>query len=120
MFNKKVIFFIVSLIVALIAVQVLIYKISVWYEQALGNVFTYIILIIFTIFILSPFKFIKDKRKSINFANYIKYMGLTLIVISKFILNVLKEIVTTLMYVVTPFLFKNKKEVGAKSSESDL
>ncbi|MDE4988397.1 hypothetical protein, partial [Francisella tularensis] len=62
-----------------------------WYEQIMATIFSYIMMIGFILFILAPFRFIKDKKANISFFNYFKYLGMTLLALAKIIINIFKQ-----------------------------
>lgn len=107
MMKKKNLFLFLLLIVVTVIVLILFYRFAQWYEQLLGSIFSYMVMISLALFIFAPFRFIKDKRASLNIFNYVKYMGVTILVLVKFVVNVLKQIVLTFSYVVAR-LFTNK------------
>lgn len=39
------------------------YRFAQWYEQIMGTIFSYIMMIGFILFIFAPFRFIKDKKQ---------------------------------------------------------
>lgn len=55
-------------------------------------------------FIFAPFRFMKDKKADVNIFSYIKYLGVTVLVLAKFVVNVLKQTVFTISYVVSKLL----------------
>ena len=114
MINKKRIIFLVALVIVILLLQTLMYKTGVWYDQTVGRFFTYVSIISVAIFLLSPLKDIKDKRKNVSFVNYMKGMVVVVITLSKAIFILCKEIVATISYVVAPKLFKDKE------SEQDI
>ncbi|ABK89666.1 hypothetical protein FM755_06050 [Francisella tularensis] len=104
--KKKSLFLFLFLIILTAIVLVLFYRFAQWYEQIMGTIFSYIMMIGFILFIFAPFRFIKDKKANISFFNYFKYMGMTLLALAKIIINICKQAVLTVGYVVTR-LFAN-------------
>lgn len=94
------------LVILTVIVLVLFYRFAQWYEQIMGTIFSYIVMISFILFIFAPFRFIKDKKASISSFNYFKYMGVTLLALGKTIINICKQAILTVGYVVTR-LFTN-------------
>lgn len=117
---KKKSLFLFLLLVILTAIGLfLFYRFAQWYEQLLGSIFSYIVMISLALFIFAPFRFIKDKKANINIFSYIGYLGVTVLVLVKFVANVLKEIVLTFSYIVAR-IFTNKtfsQPIKKESSE---
>jgi membrane-associated HD superfamily phosphohydrolase len=109
MINKKRVIFLVALVIVILLLQTLMYKTGVWYDQTVGRFFTYVSIISVAILLLSPLKDIKDKRESVSFISYMKGMVVIVIMLSKAIFVLCKEIVATIFYVVAPKLFKDKE-----------
>jgi tellurite resistance protein TehA-like permease len=104
--KKKNIFLFVALVVIAIVGLVLFYRFAQWYSQALGSIFSYIIMVSFIMLIFAPFKLMKDKKAKINLVSYIKYLGCTLLSIGKMILSILKESILTISYMVSKLFSK--------------
>ncbi len=110
MINKKKIILLTILVIAILLLQTFIYKFGRWYEQDIGMILVYASIVAIALFVRSPFKIIKDKRKPVSVLNYGHGMGVILAKIFKFILVFCKEIVATFTYIIAPKLFKEKKE----------
>ena len=110
MINKKKIILLTVLIILILLLQTFIYKFGKWYEQDIGTVLVYASIVAIALFVLSPFKIIKDKRKPVSVLNYGQGMGVILAITFKFILVFCKEIIATITYIFVPKLFKEKKE----------
>lgn len=104
--KKKSLFLFLLLVVLTIVGLVLFYRFAQWYDQAMGEIFSYIVIISFILFIFAPFKFIKDKKANISFFSYIKYMSVTVFALTKIVANICKEIAITVSYVVSRFFKK--------------
>ena len=104
--KKKNIFLLVGLIVIAIVGLVLFYRFAEWYSQALGSIFSYILMISFILLIFAPFKFMKDKKAKISLVSYIKYLGCTLLSIGKIVISILKESVLTVSYMISRLFSK--------------
>ena len=105
--NKKNLILIFFVVIALVILEVLVYRFASWTEQSLGEVFSYIIMFSMFIFILSPFKFIKDNAKNISLLNYVRYLIASLFKILKFLIFVIKESIVVLFFILSR-LFKKK------------
>jgi Ca2+/Na+ antiporter len=121
--KKKSLFLFLLLVILSIIGLFLFYRFTQWYEQLLGSIFSYIVMISLALFIFAPFRYIKDKKTNINIFSYIKYLGVTILVLVKFVVNVLKEIVLTFSYIVTR-IFSNKnfyqpKKESPKQSDQE-
>ena len=112
--KKKNIFLFIVLIVATIVGLTLFYRFARWYEQALGAVFSYIVMVSLILVVFAPFKFMKDKKAKIGLTSYIKYLGCTLLCICKIIINLLKESLLTITYLISKLFSKNSNH---KTSE---
>ena len=56
--KKKSLFLLLFLVILTAIVLVLFYRFAQWYEQIMGTMFSYIMMIGFTLFIFAPFRFI--------------------------------------------------------------
>ncbi|BCD90783.1 hypothetical protein fh0823_09220 [Francisella halioticida] len=116
--KKKSLFLFILLVILTVIGMVLFYRFAQWYGQLLGSILSYIVMISLALFIFAPFKFIKDKRVNISIFNYIKYLGVTVFVLVKFVVNILKQIVLTFSYIVTrTFTNKNFPQPKKESSK---
>ncbi|GAB4221838.1 MAG: hypothetical protein Kow0076_0940 [Francisella sp.] len=97
---KKQGLFLLFLVIFSLIVLVLFYRFSQWYEQTIGEIFSYIIMIFFVLFIFSPFKFMKDKQADVSIFNYFKYMGISLFKFITIVINIFKQAILTFSYVV--------------------
>ena len=111
--KKKNIFLFIALMIIAIAGLVLFYRFAEWYGQALGSIFSYIVMTSFIILIFAPFKLMKDKKAKISLGNYVKYLVCTLLHIGKVIANTIKESLLTIVYMISKLFSKdsNKKMV---------
>ncbi|MDE4938487.1 hypothetical protein, partial [Francisella tularensis] len=73
-------------------------------DHIMGTIFSYIIMIGILHFIFAPLRVIKEKKANISFFNYFKYKGMTLLALAKKIINICKQAVLTVGYVVTSLL----------------
>ncbi|MGQ4002345.1 hypothetical protein QIW31_04790 [Francisellaceae bacterium CB299] len=105
--KKKNIFLFIVLIVATIVGLILFYRFARWYEQALGAIFSYLVMISFIMLIFAPFKLMKDKKAKVSLTSYVKYLGCTLLCICKVIVNVLKESLLTITYLISKLFSKS-------------
>ena len=108
-FRKRVIF-LVLLVIAILLLQTLLYKTAIWYDQAEGQFFIYVSVISIAVFFLSPLKVIKDKRKHISMSNYLQGFVTIIASISKCVFRFCKELVSTIVYMFAPKLFKEKTQ----------
>ncbi|QIV95952.1 hypothetical protein EDC55_10259 [Allofrancisella inopinata] len=108
--NKKGLFVFFSLVILIAVALLLFYKFSIWYEQALGSIFSYIVMVSFVLLVFSPFRFIKDNKANISVSSYIKYLGYTLLYIVKFVASIVKQIVLTVLYIVSKLFSTKNKE----------
>ena len=67
--EKKSLFLFLVILTAI--VLALFYRFVQWYEQIIGTMFSYIMMIGFILFIFASFRFIKDKKVNISFFNYL-------------------------------------------------
>ena len=107
--NKKDLILFLILLVAVAIVVVFIYKLALWYEQTLGKVLSYIIMLAVVSFIFAPFKFIKDGQKEVTFTNYIKYFGYTILRLCKFVINALSQALSTVIFIISSFFRRKNK-----------
>ncbi|AJC49042.1 hypothetical protein IB642_03720 [Allofrancisella guangzhouensis] len=108
--NKKGLFLFFSLGVLITIAVLLFYKFAIWYEQALGSIFSYIVMVSFVLLVFSPFRFIKDNKANISVSSYIKYLGYTLLYILKFIASVAKQVILTILYLISKLFSTKNKE----------
>ncbi|MEY8702154.1 hypothetical protein AB4F11_03850 [Francisella philomiragia] len=108
--KKKNLFLFILLVILTVIVLVLFYRFAQWYEQKLGTIFSYIVMVSIILFVFTPFKFIKDKKAKINVFNYFKYLGVTILEIVKILANVVKQAVLTLVYLVKRLFTKDLPE----------
>ena len=122
--NRKSLFLFLLLVILATIGIVLFYRFAQWYEQLLGSIFSYIVMVSLVLFIFTPFRYIKDKKANISIFIYIKYLGVTVLVLVKFVVNVLKEIVLTFSYIVirifTNKSFSQPKKEFPKQSDQEL
>ncbi|AIT08831.1 hypothetical protein LO80_01785 [Candidatus Francisella endociliophora] len=119
--RKKSLFVFILLLVLTIVAAVLFYRFAEWYAQAMGEIFSYIVIISFSLFVFSPFKFMKDKKANISIVSYVKYLGISIFALAKVIANICKEVVTTVNYILKRFFMKTtpkKKELDQDSLNS--
>ncbi|MED7787799.1 hypothetical protein [Francisella sp. 19X1-34] len=116
--NRKSLFLFLLLVILVAIGLFLFYRFAQWYEQLLGSIFSYIVMVSLALFIFTPFRYIKDKKANINVFSYIKYLGVTVLVLVKFVVNVLKEIVLTFSYIVSR-IFTNKSFSQPKKESSE-
>ncbi|MBK2024930.1 hypothetical protein [Francisella philomiragia] len=108
--KNKNLFLFVLLVILTVIVLVLFYRFAQWYEQILGTIFSYIVMIAILLFVFAPFKFIKDKKAKVNMLNYFKYLGITILEIVKIIVNIVKQAALTLVYLVSRLFAKDLQE----------
>ncbi|QLE78782.1 hypothetical protein FLM55_03110 [Francisella sp. Scap27] len=114
--KKNLFLFLVILIVGIFGAYWF-YKFASWYEQTLGALFAYIVIISFLMLIFAPFKLIKDKKGTISVLAYFKFMGITLLNIAKVIGLIAKESVLTLVFIFSRFFSKKTKGVIKETIE---
>lgn len=103
--KKNLFLFIVLLLVGVLGAYWF-YRFAAWYEQTLGTIFAYIVIVSFLMLVFMPFKLMKDKKATISMVNYAKYMGCTLLNICKSIGTILKETVLTTIFIFSRFFSK--------------
>ena len=109
--KKKNMFLFVSLVVIAIVGSLLFYKFAEWYSQALGSIFSYIVIISFIMLIFTPFKLMKDNKAKIGLASYVKYLGCTLLCICKIIISIFKESLLTITYMISKLFSKKSSHI---------
>lgn len=105
--KKKNIFLFIGLVVVAMVGLVLFYRFAQWYSQVLGSIFSYLVMISFIMLIFAPFKLMKDKKAKVSLTSYVKYLGYTLLCICKVIVNVLKESLLTITYLISKLFSKS-------------
>ncbi|MBK2266659.1 hypothetical protein [Francisella philomiragia] len=108
--KNKNLFLFVLLVILTVIVLVLFYRFAQWYEQKLGTIFSYIVMIGITLFVFTPFKFIKDNKAKINIINYFKYLGVSILKVAQIVVTIIKEASLTIMYLVTRLFAKDSSE----------
>jgi membrane protease YdiL (CAAX protease family) len=110
--NKNLLLFILLVILTAIGL-ILFSRFAQWYEQAMGSIFSYVVMIALVLFIFAPFKFIKDKKANINIINYARYMGVTILVLVKILAELIRQTILTASYIVLKLF--SKKDISNKS-----
>lgn len=113
--RKKSIFVFLLLTILTIVLAVLFYRFADWYAQTMGEIFSYIVIISFTLLVFAPLKFIKDKKANISIVNYVKYFGVAIFALTRVVVGIFKEVVLTASYVFTRFFVKGSPKIKETS-----
>lgn len=97
--RKNILVLIISLFLVIGLVSYWFATLSSWYEQTIGNFFTYVLIILFVLLVLYPFKLIKDKKEIISVFSYLKFAAIGVFLAAKALLGYIKEIALTILYV---------------------
>lgn len=97
--RKNILVLIISLFLVIGLVSYWFATLSSCYEQTIGNFFTYVLIILFVLLVLYPFKLIKDKKEIISVFSYLKFAAIGVFLAAKALLGYIKEIALTILYV---------------------
>lgn len=119
--RKKSIFVFLLLAIFTIVVAVWFYRFAEWYAQTMGEIFSYIVIISFSLFVFAPLKFIKDKKANISIVNYVKYFGVSIFALVRIVTEICKEVIVTASYIFTRFFVKGtqiKQEIPQTNQDT--